>query len=101
MSGHSLTIRVSRSTHELLRELAAKSNTSITAVVDEAVGDLRRRSSGRTSTSRARPSKPTPQRGLISIRRTWRGSKPSLTVSKVRFSLMISSQSGKGKPSTR
>jgi hypothetical protein len=42
-SDQSLTIRVSRSTHELLRDLAAKSNTTITAVVDEAVQDLQRK----------------------------------------------------------
>lgn len=40
MPDSSLTIRVSRSTHELLRELASKSNATITAVVDEAVQDL-------------------------------------------------------------
>jgi predicted transcriptional regulator len=39
----SLTIRVSRSTHELLRDLAARSNATITAVVDEAVRDLQRK----------------------------------------------------------
>ena len=39
----SLTIRVSRSTHELLRELADKSDATITAVVDEAVRDLQRK----------------------------------------------------------
>jgi hypothetical protein len=38
-----LTIRVSRSTHELLRDLADKSNATITAVVDEAVRDLQRK----------------------------------------------------------
>jgi hypothetical protein len=43
MSDQSLTIRVSRSTHALLRELAARSNTTITAVVDEAVSDLQRK----------------------------------------------------------
>jgi hypothetical protein len=43
MPDPSLTIRVSRSTHELLRELAAKSNATITAVVDEAVRDLERK----------------------------------------------------------
>jgi hypothetical protein len=43
MSDTTLTIRVSRSTHELLRDLAAKSNTTITAVVDEAVLDLQRK----------------------------------------------------------
>ena len=43
MSDHSLTIRVSRSTHELLRSLATKSNTTITAVVDQAARDLQRR----------------------------------------------------------
>jgi hypothetical protein len=39
----SLTIRVSRSTHELLRSLAARSDTTITAVVDEAARDLQRK----------------------------------------------------------
>lgn len=43
MADQSLTIRVSRSTHELLRDLAAKSNATITAVVDEAVRDLQRK----------------------------------------------------------
>ncbi|MHC5541157.1 toxin-antitoxin system protein [Singulisphaera rosea] len=43
MPDSSLTIRVSRSTHELLRDLASKSNATITAVVDEAVHDLRRK----------------------------------------------------------
>jgi hypothetical protein len=43
MSGTSSTIRVSRSTHELLRDLAANSNTTIRAVVDEAVQDLQRK----------------------------------------------------------
>jgi predicted transcriptional regulator len=43
MSETSLTIRVSRSTHELLRELADRSNATITAVVDEAVRDLQRK----------------------------------------------------------
>ena len=43
MSEQSLTIRVSRSTHELLRDLAGKSNTTITTVVDEAVRDLQRK----------------------------------------------------------
>ena len=43
MSDQSLTIRVSRSTHALLRDLAAKSNATITAVVDEAVRDLQRK----------------------------------------------------------
>ena len=43
MSDSSLTIRVSRSTHELLRGLADKSNATITAVVDEAVRDLQRK----------------------------------------------------------
>ena len=43
MSDQSLTIRISRSTHELLRDLAAKSNATITAVVDEAVRDLQRK----------------------------------------------------------
>lgn len=39
----SLTIRVSRSTHELLRELANRSNTTITSLVDEAVRELQRK----------------------------------------------------------
>jgi len=39
----SLTIRVSRSTHELLRELAAKGNTTITSVVDEAAREYQRK----------------------------------------------------------
>ena len=43
MSDTSLTIRVSRSTHELLRDLAARSNATITGVVDEAVRDLQRK----------------------------------------------------------
>jgi hypothetical protein len=43
MSDTSLTIRISRSTHELLRDLADKSNATITAVVDEAVRDLQRK----------------------------------------------------------
>jgi predicted transcriptional regulator len=43
MSDTSLTIRVSRSTHELLRDLADKSNATITALVDEAVRDLQRK----------------------------------------------------------
>lgn len=43
MAESSLTIRVSRSTHELLRDLADKSNATITAVVDEAVRDLQRK----------------------------------------------------------
>ena len=43
MPDPTLTIRVSRSTHELLRSLASKSSTTITAVVDEAVRDLQRR----------------------------------------------------------
>jgi hypothetical protein len=43
MSDTSLTIRVARSTHELLRDLADRSNTTITAVVDEAVRDLQRK----------------------------------------------------------
>ena len=73
MSDTSLTIRISRSTHELLRDLAAKSNATITAVVDEAVRDLSARSSGRTSTPRVRPFRPTPWRGLTSGERTQRG----------------------------
>lgn len=43
MADQSLTIRVSRSTHEVLRDLATRSNATITAVVDEAVRDLRRK----------------------------------------------------------
>jgi len=43
MSDTSLTIRVSRSTHELLRGLAAQTSATITAVVDEAVQDLQRK----------------------------------------------------------
>ena len=39
----SLTIRVSRSTHGLPRDLAAKTNTTMTAVVDQAVRDLQRK----------------------------------------------------------
>jgi predicted transcriptional regulator len=39
----SLTIRVSRSTHERLRALAAQLNTTIMAVVDEAAQDLQRK----------------------------------------------------------
>ena len=39
----SQTIRVSRSTHELLRNLAKSSNVTITTVVDEAVRDLQRK----------------------------------------------------------
>jgi hypothetical protein len=43
MSDQSVTIRVSRSTHALLRDLAGRSNATLTAVVDEAVRDLRRK----------------------------------------------------------
>ena len=43
MSEPTLTIRVTRSTHERLRDLAGKANTTITAVVDEAVHDLQRK----------------------------------------------------------
>jgi predicted transcriptional regulator len=43
MSDSSLTIRVSRRTHELLRDLATRSNATIMAVVDEAVCDLERK----------------------------------------------------------
>ena len=43
MPDPSLTIRISRSTHELLCDLAAKSNATITSVVDEAVRDLQRK----------------------------------------------------------
>jgi predicted transcriptional regulator len=39
----SLTIRVSRSTHELLRDLATRSNAPMSALVDEAVQDLKRK----------------------------------------------------------
>jgi predicted transcriptional regulator len=38
-----LSVRVSRSTHELLRTLADQSNSTITAILDEAVRDLRRK----------------------------------------------------------
>jgi hypothetical protein len=38
-----LTIRVSRSTHAILRELAAKSDMTMTQVVDEAVRELRKK----------------------------------------------------------
>jgi hypothetical protein len=43
MADTSLTIRISRSTHELLRGLADKSDATITSLVDEAVRDLRRK----------------------------------------------------------
>lgn len=43
MSDPRATIRVSRSTHERLRDLAARSNATITAVVDEVVRDLERK----------------------------------------------------------
>lgn len=43
MAEPSLTIRVSRSTHELLRDLADKSNATITAIVEEAARDLHRK----------------------------------------------------------
>lgn len=43
MSDQSLTIRVSRSTHELLRGLATSSKATISALVDEAVRDLQRK----------------------------------------------------------
>ncbi len=43
MPDQSLTVRVSRSTHELLRDLATRSNATITAVVDVAVRDLQRK----------------------------------------------------------
>ena len=39
----SLTIRVTRSTHEILRTLAKSSDTTITTLVDEAVRDLKRK----------------------------------------------------------
>jgi predicted transcriptional regulator len=39
----SLTIRVSRSTHELLRDLAARSNVTMASLLDEAVRDLKRK----------------------------------------------------------
>jgi len=42
-SMQSLTIRVSQSTHELLRSLAKQFDTSITAVVDLAARDLQRK----------------------------------------------------------
>lgn len=43
MSDQSLTVRVSRSTHELLRSLAAQSGSTITAVIEQAARDLQRR----------------------------------------------------------
>ncbi len=43
MSDQSSIIRVGRSTHELLRALAASSNTTISAVVDQAARDLQRK----------------------------------------------------------
>lgn len=43
MSESSHTTRVSQSTHELLRELADRTNATITSVVDEAVRDFQRR----------------------------------------------------------
>ncbi len=43
MADTSLTIRVGRATHELLRSLAEGSNTTITAVVDRAARDLQRK----------------------------------------------------------
>lgn len=39
----SLTIRVSRSSHALLRELSAKTGDSMTEIVDRAVKDYQRR----------------------------------------------------------
>jgi hypothetical protein len=39
----SLTIRISRSTHEILRDLAAEANTTMTALVDEAIQEYRRK----------------------------------------------------------
>jgi hypothetical protein len=39
----SATIRISRSTHEILQELAAKSNLPMATIVDEAVRDYQRR----------------------------------------------------------
>jgi hypothetical protein len=39
----SLTIRVSRSTHDLLRELAARSNEPMTVIVDKAARELQRK----------------------------------------------------------
>ncbi|WP_165235116.1 hypothetical protein [Aquisphaera insulae] len=43
MADTSLTIRISRSTHEVLRSMADRSNATITALVDEAVRDLERK----------------------------------------------------------
>lgn len=43
MSDQSLMIRVSRSTHELLRTFAEQSQTTITSMVDEAVRELQRK----------------------------------------------------------
>jgi hypothetical protein len=39
----SLTIRVSRSTHEILRELASRSDKTMAQVVDEAARELRKK----------------------------------------------------------
>jgi hypothetical protein len=39
----SLTIRVSRSTHDLLRELASRSNETITSIVDKAARELQKK----------------------------------------------------------
>jgi hypothetical protein len=41
MNGHS--IRVSKSTHDMLRDLAARSKTSIGAIVDQAVEEFQRK----------------------------------------------------------
>jgi hypothetical protein len=43
MQTDTLTIRISRSTHEALRSLAEETNTTMLAVVDEAVRELRRK----------------------------------------------------------
>ena len=39
----SLTLRVNRTTHDLLKEIASESGETLTAIVDEAVKDLRKK----------------------------------------------------------
>ena len=43
MSDQILTVPIDQSTHELLQNLAAHSNTTITAVLEQAVRDLHRK----------------------------------------------------------
>ena len=76
MSDSSLTIRVSRSTHELLRELSAKSNTTMTAVIDEAVRDLQRKKFWADFNAACEALQADPGRGLTFDERTRRGSNP-------------------------